>query len=102
MPQYFKQNNPLIEMGMKYMTPESVKQYQTEERSLISGRLKVENQRIYELMSIMAKDDISSEENTNQLKNELAQYYKSDKFLKCKTMGEIVWASLERVVGNGI
>ena len=84
-------------MGMKYMTPESVKQYQTEERSLISGRLKVENQRIYELMSVMAKDDISSEENTIQLKTELSHYYKSDKFLKCKTMGEIVWASLERV-----
>ena len=98
MPQYFKQNNPLIEMGMKHMTPESVEQYRTEERSLISGRLKVENQRIYELMSIMAKDDISSEENTNQLKTELAKYYKSDKFLACKTMGEIVWASLERVI----
>ena len=97
MPQYFKQNNPLIEMGMKYMTSESVEQYRTEERSLISGRLKVENQRIYELMSVMAKDDISSEENTNQLKTELAHYYKSDKFLACKTMGEIVWTSLERV-----
>jgi hypothetical protein len=96
-PQYFKQNNPLIEMGMRHMTPESVEQYRTEERSLISGRLKVENQRIYELMSIMAKDDISSEENTKQLKTELAHYYKSDKFLACKTMGEIVWTSLERV-----
>jgi hypothetical protein len=49
-------------------------------------------------MSVMAKDDISTEENTNQLKKELAKYYKSDKFLKCKTMGEIVWASLEQVM----
>jgi hypothetical protein len=97
-PQYFKQNNPLIEMGMKHMTPESVKQYQIEERSLISNRLKVENQRIYELMSVMSKDDISSEENTNQLKTELSQFYKTDKFLKCKTMGEVVWASLEQVM----
>jgi hypothetical protein len=49
-------------------------------------------------MTIMAKDDISSEENTTQLKTELAKYYKSPKFLLCKTMGEIVWASLERVM----
>ncbi len=99
-PQYFKQNNPLIEMGMKHMTPESVKQYQIEERSLISNRLKVENQRVYELMTIMSKDDISSEENTTQLKTELSQFYKTDKFLKCKTMGEVVWASLEQVMGH--
>ncbi|MEA5402385.1 hypothetical protein VB776_05640 [Arcicella sp. DC2W] len=97
MPQYFKQNNPLIEMGMRHMTPESVKQYQIEERSLISKRLKVESQRVYELMAIMAKDDISTPENTEQLKVELAKYYNSDEFLKCKTMGEIVWASLEQV-----
>lgn len=98
MPQYFRQNNPLIELGMKHMTSESVKQYQTEERSLISRRMKAENQRVYELMSIMAKDDISSEENTVQLKTELAQFYKSDRFLKCRTMGEVVWASLEEVM----
>jgi hypothetical protein len=34
MPQYFKQNNPLIELGIKLMTPESVWQYQIEERSI--------------------------------------------------------------------
>ncbi len=98
MPQYFKQNNPLIEMGMKYMTPESVKQYQTEERSLIASRLRVEKQRLYELMDIMARDEIANEENTEQLKKELALYYKNDKFLKCKTMGSIVWVSLEQVM----
>jgi hypothetical protein len=98
MPQYFKQNNPLIEMGMKYMTPESVKQYQTEERSLIASRLRVEKQRLYELMDIMARDEISTEAHTEQLKKELALYYKNDKFLKCNTMGSIVWVSLEQVM----
>jgi hypothetical protein len=98
MPQYFKQNNKLIELGMKYITPESAKQYQIEERSLIAGRLKVEEQRLNELMAIMARDEISSPENTAQLSAELARYYKSDKFLKCKTMGEVVWTSLEQVL----
>ncbi|WP_026997954.1 hypothetical protein [Flectobacillus major] len=98
MPQYFKQNFPLVELGMKYMTPESVMQYQIEERSLIAGRLRVEQQRLYELMSVMARDEIALPENTEQLKKELARWYKSDKFLKCKTMGEVVWASLEQVM----
>ncbi len=98
MPQYFKQNFPLVELGMKYMTPESVMQYQIEERSLIAGRLRVEQQRLYELMSVMARDEIALPENTEQLKKELARWYKSDNFLKCKTMGEVVWASLEQVM----
>jgi hypothetical protein len=97
-PQYFKQNNPLIKMGMKYMTPESVNQYQIEERSLMAGRLRAEKQRVYELMEVMARDEISLPENTEQLKKELAKYYKNNAFLKCKSMGEIVWASLEQVL----
>jgi hypothetical protein len=97
-PQYFKQNNPLIEMGMKYMTSESVKQYQTEERSLIAGRLKAEKQRVYEMLEVMARDEISLPENTAQLKKELARYYKNNEFLKCKSMGEIVWTSLDLVL----
>jgi hypothetical protein len=97
-PQYFKQNNPLIQMGMKYMTPESVNQYQREERSLMAGRLRSDKQRVYELMEVMARDEISPAENTEQLKKELAKYYKNNAFLKCKSMGEIVWASLELVL----
>ncbi len=97
-PQYFKQNNPLIKMGMKYMTPESVKQYQIEERSLIAGRLRAEKQRVYEMMEVMARDEISLMQNIDHLKKELAVWYKNPAFLKCKSMGEIVWASLEQVL----
>ena len=98
LPQYFKQNKPLIDLGMKYMTPESVSQYQLEERSLVAGRLRADQQRINDLMSVMAKDEIALDENTQKLKRELARFYKNDSFLKCRTMGEIVWVSLEQVL----
>jgi hypothetical protein len=98
LPQYFKQNNALIELGMKYMTPESVWQYQIEERSMISSRLKSESQRVYDLMNVMAKDEIAPPENVEQLKTELAKHYEDNRFLKCQTMGEIVWLSLELVM----
>jgi hypothetical protein len=97
-PQYFKQNNPLIDLGMKYMTSESVYQYQIEERSLIAGRLRTEKQRTYELMEVMSRDEISPIENVEHLRKELSILYKNAAFLKCKTMGEIVWASLEQVL----
>lgn len=98
MPQYFKQNNPLIELGIKLMTPESVWQYQIEERSMIASRLKSESQRVYDLMDVMSKDEIAPAENVDQLKNELAKHYQDDRFLACQTMGEIVWHSLELVM----
>lgn len=98
MPQYFKQNNPLIELGIKLMTPESVWQYQIEERSMIASRLKSESQRVYDLMDVMSKDEIAPAENVDQLKNELAKHYNDDRFLACQTMGEIVWHSLELVM----
>ena len=87
-------------MGMKYMTPESVKQYQIEERSLISGRLRDEKQRLYEMLEVMARDEISLPQNTEQLKKELARWYKNPNFLKCRSMGEIVWTSLEQVLAH--
>jgi hypothetical protein len=98
MPQYFKQNNPLIELGIKLMTPESVWQYQIEERSMIASRLKSESQRVYDLMDVMSKDEIAPLENVDQLKSELAKHYHDDRFLACQTMGEIVWHSLELVM----
>lgn len=97
MPQYFKQNNALIELGMKYLTFESVRQYQTEERSLIAGRIRVERSRIQDLLDVMILDTISLPHHTNQLKKELANHYRNNSFLQCRTMGDIVKKSLEQI-----
>src|SRR5690606_15580196 len=63
MPQYFKQNNAIIEMGMKYMTPESVRQYQKEERTLLANRMKSEKARLKDLLRVLKHDKISFPEN---------------------------------------
>ena len=97
MPQYYKQNIPIIELGMKYMTPESVRQYQIEERSLIAGRLRVEKVRINDLMACMRQDIISLPLNVEQLKQALARHYRNRDFLGCQSMGDLVWKSLELV-----
>jgi hypothetical protein len=94
-PQYFKQNNPLIELGMQKLTPESVQQYQREERALMNSRLRAEKERVYQLMDVMAMDDIAPESHIKQLGEELSQWYQNTDFLKCKTMGQLVWTSLD-------
>ena len=101
MPQYFKQNNAFIEMGMKYLSSESVHQYQTEERSLIAGRLRVERGRIQDLMDVMVSDTISLPEHISSLKKELAAHYKNNDFLRCRSMGDIVKKSLELILVHG-
>ena len=101
MPQYFKQNNPIIELGLRRLTPESVRQYQTEERALIAGRLKSSHQQVEDLLAVMVADDISLPGNIEQLRNHLAQHYQNLNFLQCQTMGAIVKLSLQLVLQHG-
>ena len=98
LPQYFKQNNQLIKLGLKHMTPATVKQYQKEERSLIANRLRVERFRVMDLMNAMVKDKLSFPDRIKQLRKELAKYYEEPSFLKCTNMGEIVKLSLWMVI----
>ena len=98
MPKYFKQNNALIEIGMRNMTVATMKQYQKEERSMIRERLLSSFTQIKELIKCMSKDSISSKENIESLRKELADHYNDPKFLQCTCMGELIKASLETVL----
>jgi len=95
MPKYFKQNNPIINLGLKHMTPETVRQYQREERSMIGNRVKVARIRVNDLMKVMCKENLSPKENLKSLLADLADFYDEPTFLKCKTMGDAVALSLE-------
>lgn len=98
LPQYFKENNTLIELGMKYITIESMIQYQKEERALIANRLRSSSSNIIDIMKSMEKDTISTPNNINSLKVDLAKHYGNPKFLQCKSMGNIVRTSLEQLL----
>ena len=90
LPQYFKENNPIIFMGINHMGPETVTQYQLEERSMIADRIKITKNQLQELLDIMSSDVISTKSKINRLKEELAQHHSHDSFKKCKSMGDIV------------
>ncbi|MEM9896509.1 MAG: hypothetical protein AAF789_09085 [Bacteroidota bacterium] len=98
LPQYYTQNNPIIKVGVKHMTPATVKQYQREERSNIANRMKVEKSRITDLLSAMKSEKISNEKNVEQLKKELAGFYEEKEFLSCQSMGALVEMSLEMLI----
>ena len=95
MPQYYRQNQPIIDLGTTCLTPESVRQYQVEERSLMAGRLRVEQTRMGDLMAAMRQDTIAPPANVGQLAATLNRHHHTTRFSACRTMGDIVWQSLE-------
>lgn len=97
MPKYFKQNNKLIELGMEVMTPESMHQYQLEEWSLIKNRIYSSKYILNALLETMKSMPLSTEKNIKRLRSELAQHHNEDKFLRCRSMGEILDLNLKQL-----
>lgn len=98
MPQYFKQNNAIIDLGMKYMTPESVRQYQKEEHTLIANRYQSEKTRLDDLMAAMKVSKLTLNSNFQHLRKDLAIHYQHPEFLRSRNMGELLEVSLKHIV----
>ena len=90
MPHYFKENKPYVNLGLKYLTWESVAQYQKEERFSIVRRINNDKQKLKELLGSMKKHQLSTTKKLNTLKAEIARKEKSEKFNNCSSMGAIV------------
>ena len=94
LPQFFYQNNPIILLGMRSLTPESVRQYQKEERALIANRVRVSRIRFEALMSVMREDIIAPTSYVYRLREQLNEHYDTNRFSTCETMGELVYTSI--------
>ncbi len=97
LPQYYKENNPIIQLGMKNLTSESVQQYRMEERTLIKKRMRSSDFRLEALLCCMERDDLAPAQNVRQLGAELAEHHGSADFLAADSMGALVRASLTQL-----
>ena len=100
MPQYYKKNMPIIEVGIRHMNNTTVRQYQKEERAMIASRIRYSLRQVMDLMAVMSRTPLSKPEYVEQLRRELAQHHKCDAFLRCNTMGAIVRQSLKLLIEN--
>lgn len=94
LPQYYKENNPIVNLGIKHLTWESVRQYQHEERALMHKRLMTARYRYNDFMESIADCELAPMDNVKQLRSELADFYQNKDFTKCDTMGKIIHKSL--------
>ena len=102
LPQFFKENNKLVELCLSLLNKESIDQYRFEERTLITFRLATTRYRIKELLDIMTVDEISSKEKTEELKRELGEYMHSTAYKRCNSMGEIVKTHLKQTLRKNL
>ncbi|HEX8041272.1 MAG TPA: hypothetical protein VF490_19125, partial [Chryseosolibacter sp.] len=95
MPQYFRENNPIINLGFKSMSPLLEMQYQKEERTRLLTRVKAAGGQLEALLNAMRNEELSTQQNIEHLRSGLAELYEDDDFLQAGTMGEIVATSLQ-------
>ena len=102
MPQFFKENNELVNLCAKLLNKESIHQYQTEERTMMAFRVASSRFRLMELLNIMAKDHISVPNKLHQLRAELGDYFHNPQFYKCGSMGQLVKRQLKQTLQKNL
>ncbi|NTS42180.1 hypothetical protein HRG84_14850 [Flavisolibacter sp. BT320] len=101
-PQFYKDNAALVKTCLESLRKEAIDQYQAEERTLMASRVAIIRHRIYDLLNIMAQDEIAPPEKITQLKRELSDHFAEVKFLQCQTMGEIVKTQLRQMLQKNL
>ena len=95
LPQFFKDNNELVQYCVKHLNIATARQYQREEQALILRRAHIIADRLKQLFDAMVVDTLSFPEKIVQLREELAEHYDDASFRSCDTMGALVRNSLE-------
>ncbi|MBM4373463.1 MAG: hypothetical protein FJ095_00140 [Deltaproteobacteria bacterium] len=94
LPQFYRQNNAIVFIGMRCMTKETYEQYRQEELTLIASRAAAEKDRLADLLDVMSGDELGTRANVASLASELAEHYDDGSFHDCQSMGDLVRASL--------
>lgn len=102
LPQFFKENNALVQMTLQYLNNDSIAQYQAEERTLMAFRLASARYRIKELLDTMSVDTISTPEKVQQLRSELSVHFNHPAYAKCRSMGQIVKTNMKHLLQKNL
>jgi hypothetical protein len=100
LPQFFKDNLPLVDFCKKHLHLKTAFQYQREEQTLMLARAELAAVRLGLLLTAMEGDPIAPVENVHTLRAGLAEHFKNDRYLRCESMGALVRANLETLRDN--
>jgi hypothetical protein len=97
LPQFFKENTPLVKFCIRHLHPETANQYKREEQAIILQRAHLASERLGLLLHDMARDHISPVAKIHQLREELAAHYGRKDYLRCESMGALIRENLESI-----
>ncbi|MEY4939379.1 MAG: hypothetical protein RIQ93_1114 [Verrucomicrobiota bacterium] len=97
LPQFFKENTPLVRFCIKHLRLETARQYEREEQTLILQRASLASERLSLLLHDMARDPIAPNENVLLLREALAEHYGRKEYLRCESMGALIRENLESI-----
>lgn len=100
LPQFYKENLPVVRLCTKVLNYATMQQYQQEERTLIARRYLAEKGRLAELFHCMKEHPAEPPEKVEQLKRELGEFHKTEAFADCSSMGELVERHIEFTLGR--
>ena len=100
LPQFFKENHPVVQMCSACLNYPTMKQYQEEERSLIARRYLSEQSRLGALFDAMRANPTEPEDKVSQLAAELGEYHHSRAFDSCNSMGDVLQAHLHAALAR--
>ncbi|MFD1466812.1 hypothetical protein ACFQ48_01145 [Hymenobacter caeli] len=98
-PRYFADNAAVVDLCARLLKPENVRQYQTEERTLMARRARAERHRLRALLDVMRAHDLAPPEKVEELKTALNRYHRTQKFDYCDSMGDLVRQNLWLMLG---
>ncbi len=90
LPQFYKENNKLVKLVTDLLNPQTINQYQIEERSRIARRLKHSRYILKDLFETVEREELSTSKKIDQLKTALSAHHNDQRFLKCTTMARVL------------
>jgi hypothetical protein len=97
LPQFFKDNLPLVEFCTRELDIKTAYQYQREERTLLTQRAERSGGRLDLLLDAMEDDAIAPRDNVISLRQGLAEHFHDDRYLRCESMGALIRENLRQV-----
>ncbi|MCB1105180.1 MAG: hypothetical protein H7A44_01750 [Opitutaceae bacterium] len=95
LPQFFKDNAPLVHYCNKHLHAQTALQYQREEQTLMVQRAELARVRLDLLLHEMSADPIAPLDKVHALRASLADHFQRDEYLRCESMGALVRQNLE-------
>ena len=97
LPQFFKENAALVRFCIKHLRPDTARQYEREEQTLILQRAARASERLGLLLHDMARDPIAPVDKVHRLRESLADHFGRKDYLRCETMGALIRENLESI-----